>query len=31
MSVTFTPVFYVVIKRLGEKRESPAKEAVVGD
>ena len=31
MSLTFTPVFYVVMKRLGEKRESPAKDAVVED
>ena len=31
MSLTFTPVFYVVMKRLGEKSESPAKEVVVED
>ena len=31
MSLTFTPVFYVVMKRLGEKPESPAKEVVVED
>ena len=31
MSLTFTPVFYVVMKRLGEKPESPEKEVVVED
>ena len=31
MSLTFTPVFYVVMKRLGEKPESAAKEVVVED
>ena len=32
MSLTFTPVFYVVMKRLGEKKgELPVKEPAAGD
>jgi HAE1 family hydrophobic/amphiphilic exporter-1 len=31
MSLTFTPVFYVVMKRLGEKDEAPAERIAAGD
>ena len=31
MSLTFTPVFYVVMKRLGEKGEAPAERVAAGD